>query len=134
MDKVISLRLPIPPSANAYWRHDRGATHLSADAYAYRDAVGWECRELQIEMFDASQKLALKADFYGLRAARDLGNCEKQLSDALQGFCFPDDNQIASISLRRHYVPKVKVKDGYVLVEIQEDRTAMLELERTKSE
>ena len=29
---VLRLTLPYPPSANRYWRHNRGITHLSAEA------------------------------------------------------------------------------------------------------
>lgn len=120
MSRIISLKLPNPPSANRYWRHNRGVTHLSQEALVYREMVGWEVVKNNIEPFIEKVPLVFTAVFYGLRENRDLDNCLKQTLDSLSHHCYADDNQIVEIHLRRRDSPKVKQKDGYVMVEITE--------------
>lgn len=120
---MIELTLPYPPSANRYWRTavvcGRAQTYPSADAKAYKSdvkaaAVRAGVREpitgrieLQVQLYPQRPKDWAK------RAKRDplawdddvrcidLGNCEKVLSDALNGVAWVDDKQHRRIVLDR---------------------------------
>ena len=95
---AIRLVLPYPPSANSYWRHAKGVTYLSREAKDYRKVValiGANCRPLR-------GPIRLTAYVYRPRRIGDLGNCEKVLSDALQGIAFEDDAQVVEQHLYRH--------------------------------
>lgn len=93
------ITLDIPPSANRYWRHDRGRTHRSHEANAYRDYVALICATVGAEPFDGD--IGVRIDFYRRTKAADLDNIFKQLFDALQGEFYHNDNQIADIHARR---------------------------------
>lgn len=91
----MTLVLPYPPSANRYWRHARGRTYLSADALAYREAVGWQCQTHRIAPQTGPVVLTLR--YYRPARRGDLDNRLKQLLDSLQGHLFNDDAQVVEI-------------------------------------
>lgn len=97
---MILLSLPIPPSANRYWRYAGRKPYRSPEANAYKEAVGWKCIEAKAEPLTASA-LCIEMKFVGLRANRDLDNCIKVLLDALQGYTYKNDNKIARIVAER---------------------------------
>lgn len=119
---MIRLTLPYPPSANRYWRHSaRGGfakVHLSAEAKAYREDVAWRARLAGMQPIAGRVALTVRL-FPHLpkdwqRRQRkdpetwddtvqciDLGNCEKVLSDALNGVAWRDDSQHRRIVLER---------------------------------
>jgi crossover junction endodeoxyribonuclease RusA len=115
--KEIKLTLDYPPSANVYWRSDRGHVHVSQEARQYRNKVGWKCIEDNIPCFDGPIELIVHA--YCPQSNSDLGNCEKVLSDALQGHCYTDDVQFQHIELFRHDAKKPKRKNAKVEVIIR---------------
>lgn len=120
---MISITLPYPPSANRYWRTavvcGRAMVHPSAQAKAYKSGV------LAIALSAGIRKpldgrIELHVQLYpqrpldwAKRAKRDpqtwdddvrcidLGNCEKVLSDALNGVAWVDDRQHRRIVLER---------------------------------
>lgn len=119
----ITLTLPYPPSANRYWRTavvcGRAQTYPSADAKAYKVEVYGRALEAGIRKPIAG-RISLHVQLYpqrpqdwAKRARRDpltwdddvrcidLGNCEKVLSDALNGVAWADDKQHRRIVLDR---------------------------------
>lgn len=73
---------------------------MSAEALAYKDAVGWEARSEGVEPLTGS--VYLKVDVYPKRQSRDLDNCLKVLIDALKGHAYQDDKQIVMITAIKH--------------------------------
>ncbi|MDE2104093.1 MAG: RusA family crossover junction endodeoxyribonuclease [Patescibacteria group bacterium] len=96
---TIKLVLPVPVSANSYWRSrvvqaagrkPMAVTYLSAQAKAYKALVkkiGEHCEPFR-------GPVRLTARVFRARRAGDLGNAEKVTSDALAGVAFIDDAQI----------------------------------------
>jgi crossover junction endodeoxyribonuclease RusA len=96
----VHLTLPLPPSANKYWRNVKGRVLLSKEARQYREhcmtvaAVQWKRGPLR-------GRVKIHADvFMDLRG--DLMNREKQLLDALQGVVLLDDAQVWEMTMVRH--------------------------------
>ncbi len=109
----IHMKLPVPPSANRYWRHGNNRTYRSDEAVNYIEAVQWKMQEWGIEPL--AGRLKFEA-VYSIRKSRDLGNCGKVLQDALQGACYANDGQIDEIHEHRN-----PFKDGgwvWILVSV----------------
>ncbi|WP_313248972.1 RusA family crossover junction endodeoxyribonuclease [Stenotrophomonas acidaminiphila] len=120
---MIALVLPYPPSANRYWRHGtikgRAAVFLSKEAKDYKAVVAHMAKAAGIRQPHPG-RTALTIRLYpnrpqdwARRARRDpetwddtvqcidLGNCEKVLSDALNGVAWVDDKKHRRIVLER---------------------------------
>jgi crossover junction endodeoxyribonuclease RusA len=126
---VVRLVLPYPVSANAYWgsrvvkSKQTGkqivVTYVTDEARAYREQVGWCARQAGVRV-PISGRIKLHAQLYPQRPldyltrmrklgvhwedtvkCLDLGNCEKVMSDALQGIVFADDCMYRRIVLDR---------------------------------
>lgn len=120
---TIRLRLPYPISSNRYWRAvsigPRLAMVPTKEAKAYKEDVGWRARaagitqplqgrvSLHVKLFpqrpqDWARRAAKNPDGWDddVRCI-DLGNCEKVLSDALNGIAWNDDKQLRRIVLER---------------------------------
>ena len=121
------IRLPYPISANRYWatrvvtpkgKRGMAITYVTEEAKAYRTEVANIVRAQGIAC--TSERIALRIGLYphrpqdwAKRAAKnpdswdddvrciDLGNCEKVLSDALNGVAWTDDKQLRRIVLDR---------------------------------
>lgn len=120
---MIELHLPYPPSANRYWRTavvcGRAQTYASTDAKAYKLIVQATAllagirtpiagrTELQVQLYPQRPKDWQKRARLNPTAwdddvrCIDLGNCEKVLSDALNGVAWVDDKQHRRIVLER---------------------------------
>lgn len=90
-----SLMLPLPVSANRYWRTWRGRTVVSAEAKAYKRAVWLQAQHLGIQPFAGPVAVYLRV--YRARKSGDLDNCIKVLLDALCGVAYADDKQIVEL-------------------------------------
>lgn len=120
---MIALVLPYPPSSNRYWRQatikGRAVIFPSKEAKEYKAAVAALARAAGIRAPHAG-RTALTIRLYpsrpqdwARRARRDpetwddtvqcidLGNCEKVLSDALNGVAWVDDKKHRRIVLQR---------------------------------
>jgi len=121
------LTLPYPISANRYWRAvslGKGAGARLAmvptkEAKAFKEDVAWRARCAGIRMpLDGRVSLVVRLfparpQDWAKRSAKnpdgwdddvrciDLGNCEKVLSDALNGVAWVDDKQLRRIVLER---------------------------------
>jgi crossover junction endodeoxyribonuclease RusA len=95
---VIELKLPFPPSANAYWRYVQGRVLVSARAKAYKRAIGYLCLTQNIQALDG--KLQACVRFYPPdRRRRDGHNLSKVLFDALEGYLYQNDSQLIDVRL-----------------------------------
>ena len=65
--------LPVPPSANRYWRSCRGRVFVSAEAKAYKNDVA----RLTAAWQPFEGDVILSVDFYRPRKSGDLGNGSK---------------------------------------------------------
>lgn len=106
------LTLPYPPSANRYWRSFRGRTVVSAEARNYKREVAKACKAAGL-VEPLSGEVALSVTVYRPILRGDLGNRLKVLEDALNGFAWHDDEQVARIHMERHLdraEPRVEVE------------------------
>lgn len=126
---MISLRLPYPISANRYWASRvmqvkgtqtwRAMTYVTPEAKAYKERVGWIARaqgirEPMLGRVELAYRLYPHRPLDWQRRMRrdpltwddtvgciDLGNCEKVLSDALQGVVIENDRNFWKITGER---------------------------------
>lgn len=100
MAEVITITLPIPPSANRYWRNCRGRMVVSKEAKDYKERVGWLLKAEHCQPISGPIDARIKV--FRARRAGDLDNFLKVIFDALKGIAFADDDQIVRIeALRR---------------------------------
>lgn len=120
---MIALTLPYPVSANRYWRAvsmgPRLAMVPTKEAKAYKQDVAWRAKQAGLRVPVQGRMTLLVRLFperpqdWAKRASKspdswddsvrciDLGNCEKVLSDALNGIAWVDDKQLRRIVLER---------------------------------
>lgn len=120
---MIKLTLPYPVSSNRYWRPVKLGAHISIvptkEAKAYRTEVATLARAAGVRS-PITGRVQLHLQLYPNRPqdwktrqrkhgeawddtvmCMDLGNCEKVLSDALNGVAWVDDKQHRRIVLER---------------------------------
>ena len=119
---TLTIRLPEPPSANAYWRSvtigGRARVLLSREARAYKAAVASQCDRtpgLVLGRYYADVPLRLTLTWHRSKRMGDLSNRIKVLEDALNGLLWVDDKQIEEIHAFRRESPR----DGYVDVSVE---------------
>ena len=93
------LVLPLPPSANRYWRTFRNVVVVSEEARAYKAGVKASALEQGATLIPGD--VAVYIDVYRSRKAGDLDNRIKVALDALKGIAFEDDRQVVKIHARR---------------------------------
>lgn len=101
----ITLKLPLPPSANKYWTYGNGRVYTSTEALAYKAEVRTftKCDML-------SGDVVLNLTVFRPRKAGDLDNYLKIMLDALQGVLYENDKQVVEIHAYRsddHKNPRV---------------------------
>lgn len=98
---ALQLHLPWPPTANTYWRYDRGRTHISTPGRNYRKKVMLACDD-----FRGFGDSAVVVDILLSppdRRRRDIDNIQKPLLDALQHIgVYDDDKQVDDLRTRRN--------------------------------
>jgi crossover junction endodeoxyribonuclease RusA len=98
---MIRMTLPLPPSANRYWRHVKGRVLISKEAREYRQAVSMMAMGAMGRRKPIKGRYRMKLDIYrDLRG--DLANHEKQLHDALEGTVVTNDRDCWELVMRRH--------------------------------
>ena len=125
---AVTMKLPMAVSANRYWRtrvvtppraEPFVQTYLSEDAKRFKEEVGWRAKaygirqpftgrvEMHVRLYphrplDFQTRMRKLGDLWDDSVqCIDLGNCEKVLSDALQGIVIVDDKQFRRILLER---------------------------------
>ena len=104
---MIELELPMPPSANNYWRYVNGKVLKSKDAREYIKIIAqlWMVYKAQkkAKAFSKDQRLQIYIQvFPPNRIRRDLDNLLKVLMDSLEhAGLFTNDEQIDDIRIMR---------------------------------
>jgi crossover junction endodeoxyribonuclease RusA len=96
-EDVVCVCLPIPPSANRYWRNVRGRVLVSEEAKVYKRTVGLLCGQID----PLHGNVSVKFTIYRPRKAGDLDNYTKVMLDSLKGILYPDDDAVVEIHARR---------------------------------
>lgn len=120
MFDATSVTLPYPPSANRYWRIAGNRLYPSAEALAFKRAVGLMARAKGIRQ--ASGPMSVGITLHPRLTKRgaesktrlDLDNALKVTLDALNGIAWLDDSQVVVI----HAVVGAGVADGGITVEV----------------
>lgn len=110
MIQSIDLELPMPPSANRYWRNYRGRTVVSDEARAYKEQIGWTLTAKGIRPLDGELVVTIRV--YRERKSGDLDNRIKVVLDALRGHAYQDDSQVTQIHAYRYddkHNPRVEI-------------------------
>ncbi len=95
-----AIVLPLPPSANRYWRSIGNRAIVSEDARAYKAGVWLVAQHAGLHPFVGP--VAVYLHVYRGRKAGDLDNYGKVLLDALCGVAYQDDGQVVEIHSWRH--------------------------------
>ncbi len=102
-NEKVELDLPLPPSANDYWRlgwvRGKPALILSREARAYKAAIALKGRVQKRVPLEGPVELRLVVHFSDNRS--DLSNRIKVLEDALQGVAYVNDRQVQRLSAER---------------------------------
>jgi crossover junction endodeoxyribonuclease RusA len=88
-----TFTLPVPPSANRYWRVWNNRIVVTDEARAYKDEIALLLRACVPLEGDVSVNFTV----FRPRMKGDLDNYNKIMFDALQGLCYYNDNQIVEI-------------------------------------
>jgi len=91
--------LPMPPSANVYWRNVKGKTLVSAEAKSYKKEVAKLAHRLGMRPLNGDVRLVIQV--YRNQASGDLSNRIKVIEDALNGVGYFDDSQVVQILAQR---------------------------------
>jgi len=95
-----SIVLPLPPSANVYWRYTSTGVYVSEAAENYKATV--KLRALLQRMAPFAGEVAMYVHVYRQRKAGDLDNFAKVLGDSLNGVAYHDDSQVVELHMWRH--------------------------------
>lgn len=96
----MKLTLDVPPSANRYFRMVQGRMIRSREANNYKDYVALVCATAGIQPLDGDVRVTLH--IYRKQRRMDTDNALKICLDALQGYCYHNDAQIAELHATRH--------------------------------
>lgn len=111
----MTITLPMPVSANRYWRTFRGRMVVSAEAKAYKEQAGWLARAAGAELLTGDVSLTVRV--YRPAKRGDLDNAIKILIDSMQGILYENDSQIVRIVAERYddkHNPRVEVEAAAV--------------------
>lgn len=102
---MYKFELPIPPSANRYWRNVRGNMVVSSEAKHYKHSAGWLAKAAGVRE-PLTGPVAVMIGYYRPERRGDLDNRLKCLLDALNGIAYTDDSQVVAIISYRQESPK----------------------------
>lgn len=110
------LTLPLPPSANRYWRSyarkgKGGGFHAQVVRSPEADAYKFEVMSV-VDRSPTSEPVSITMRVYNKNKTRDLDNNIKVLLDALKGLLYDDDVQVVEIHAYKdidHANPRVEL-------------------------
>lgn len=116
----MKITLPLPPSANNYWRVFRGVTVVSPEARTYKANVKFRAMQQAADgrVCPLAGEVVANVVVYRKRRVGDLDNFLKVLLDSLKGVAFEDDSQVVEIHARREDDPS----NPRVVVQVEEVR------------
>lgn len=95
----VRVTLPLPPSANRYWRYVGGRVLVSREARAYRARCATAALVQRLRVLEGEVEIEGAVFFADRR--RDLDGALKVLLDALEGVAYRNDRQVSAITVRR---------------------------------
>ena len=95
------LVFPVPPSWNASYRSGKGRFYTPESVIAFRQRVAVICRNAGIRKFPREQLVCVTLTWYRKRQAGDLDKRNSVMLDALQGYWYDNDSQVAEQHLYR---------------------------------
>lgn len=90
------ITLPLPPTANLYWRVWRGRAVVSTEARAYKRGAALAALAQGVRPILDGEVAVVMRVFRRTRRG-DLDNRLKVLLDALRGIAYRDDSQVARL-------------------------------------
>jgi crossover junction endodeoxyribonuclease RusA len=94
--EMIAIELPLPPSANRYWRKFGGKIVKSQEARDYQAQVGWWAKVAGLnEMITG--RVSVSMWVYRAQKRGDLDNRIKVLLDSLEGIAYKNDDQVKEL-------------------------------------
>jgi crossover junction endodeoxyribonuclease RusA len=99
---TLRLVLPVPPSANRWWRKFRNVMVLSAEARQYKVDVEKKVKAMGATKIDAPCEVAVSIEWWRARKSGDLDKRIGVLLDALQGTAYDNDSQIGRLEATKH--------------------------------
>jgi len=97
--RVLDMWLPMPPSANVYWRHVGDKVLLSSTARKYRATVhGLAAAQGVVPL---TGQVTVTLNYFALNMKSDVDNRIKQLIDALRKVAYGDDKLVRRIVAER---------------------------------
>lgn len=91
--RSIAVQLDWPPSMNTYWRRAGHRIYLSARGRQFKDATAMQCRIANVTALQGRIAMQIELSPPTKRKV-DIDNRIKAVLDALQGWCYYDDEQI----------------------------------------
>jgi crossover junction endodeoxyribonuclease RusA len=88
-----TFTLPVPPSANRYWRVWNNRIVVTDEARAYKEEIALLLRAC----IPLEGEVSVNFTVFRPRMKGDLDNYNKILLDSLQGLCYYNDSQIVEI-------------------------------------
>lgn len=115
---MIRLTLPLPPSANMYWRAvnvggKRARVLLSKDARAYQNEALAVAYRAGVKAYPKGEAVRVRLVVHFPDRRGDLDNRVKPTLDALRGVAFQDDRQVWELEVIRETdptAPRVEVE------------------------
>lgn len=96
----MTITLPVPPSANRYWRNFNGRMVTSTEARTYKESAAWLARAAGAELIAGDVSVTMRV--YRPAKRGDIDNYLKVLCDSMQGVFYADDSQIVRIVAERY--------------------------------
>lgn len=94
------IELPLPPSANRYWRYTSTGVYVTSEAEDYKAGVMLRARQTNMRPYAGD--VAVYVHVYRQQARGDLDNYAKVLCDSLNGCAYGDDSQVVELHMFRH--------------------------------
>lgn len=113
-----AFTLPVPPSANRYWRVANNRIIVSPEASSYKQQVFLQLRECDPLRGDVAVNFTV---FRPLKRG-DLDNFTKVMFDALKGLVWLDDSQVVEIHSFRDD-DKQNPRVEFLVYEVGKERT-----------
>lgn len=125
---TINLDLPYPPSANNYWRANRGIIHLTGEAKKFKRDVALIAGSEMRTSVPINGAITVTIHVYRPIKNGDLDNTLKVLLDSLRKIVYEDDRQIIAIHAFRHddaVRPRAEIKIEGIRIATQKPLTGL---------
>jgi Holliday junction resolvase RusA-like endonuclease len=96
------LVLPVPPSANRWWRQSGDRLYTPTRVTAFKHQVMVACRTARLRKLPREQAVCVTLWWYRKAKQGDLDKRIGILLDALQGHAYEDDVQVAELHCFRY--------------------------------